>query len=593
MEAPRTPLAGRYRYLNSYKTADGTVRWSAIDAEGGKPVLAAVLPVNKLAQLDAVRGAKHLHLSAILDVVREPEPNSLPGGLRLPAGAAVAVAELVSGLTLRGQLKRGRIHPYKAVAWALRLADALATIHQKGSVHGGLSPRSVVVEPVGRAIAPVLAQLVAPTLAAYCSPARLQGSGPSQEDDVWALHAVLYSALTGAPPYSGTGDHLLHGILRGSLGSLAEAGVAEPGLQTILERGLAADESRRVSSLSLFTQSLDAWERGKEPEPLVETAAVERPASPRVAELFFDEPMLPDEDSVEVPRDGNSSPVAAPGQSSQDLLGRPRSPAGPPPLPRQAAAPASRSGRKSWKALWYGLGSLGLAGGIGGLIWTVTSSGSYPKPKSHPEEPRITASASVPSAEPKEAELTPAEQNTQCVVSFFEEENIPPQTPFDFICSDEDFRELSSRVFQVVGALKPTADAGVSAGAGIVVRANANAYDLGWFELTSAAIIRTSCCPKASPITLPETSGWCQQLQGEVRAVAEASKKPIELSPYARRFEDAVVCLFATGTRRPYRYDQAPTPANSHAFQRFLKRVAESESKRSAMKWLQPAASPK
>ena len=85
---------------------------------------------------------------------------------------------------------------------------------------------------------------------------------------------------------------------------------------------------------------------------------------------------------------------------------------------------------------------------------------------------------------------------------------------------------------------------------------------------------------------LPKTEGFCQQLQGEVRKIAEASKKSGDLAPYARRFEDAVVCLFATGTTRPYRYEKPPADVQRRAFQVFLKHAAESDVVRSRMPWL-------
>jgi hypothetical protein len=602
MEAPRSPLAGRYRFTTNSKTADGTVRWSAIDVESGAPVLCAVVPGQPLAALEAVRGEKHLHLAAVLDVVRDPEAAALPPNLRMPQGGAVAVVELVPGQTLRGALKRGKIHPFKAVAWVLRLADALGTLHKQGSVHGSISPRSVVVEPVGRAIAPVLAQLVAPPLAAFCSPERLAGGGPCQEDDVWALHALLYAALMGSVPFAGNGDELASNIRRGLSRQLAEQGIDEPALERLLQQGLAADPSQRTSDLESLAAALDAWERGKEPLPPAPRPPRSSEAGPHVVELFFDDGMLPDDDGVEGPHGEVHAPVVPPGAAP--LAPTPPAPEAQPvvalPVPRDAGpVPPVQTAPLAVAAVPRpalkpegGVNKLYLALGAGALLvaavvtGVVLSSGS--SDPAQPETPSAEAPAETadePAPAPAAPEPSKTEQVALCVKTYFADRNVA-ETNFDFVCGNEDFREVSTRVFQAVTPKRdPTAKREDEA-SGIVVTGTGSLGDLGWFELAATAIMRTTCCRGAQPVTLPQTSGWCQQLQGEVRGIAEASKKPVDLSPYARKFEDAVLCLYATGTKRPYRYEGAPNAQHTQAFQRFLKAAAESEAQRSRMKWL-------
>jgi hypothetical protein len=224
---------------------------------------------------------------------------------------------------------------------------------------------------------------------------------------------------------------------------------------------------------------------------------------------------------------------------------------------------------------------------VAGVVVAVVTGGDRPGPQPPGTVATTSASAAASAAEP--AELTATQQRAACVASFFQVDVRQREKVLDFVCSDDDYRQISAHLFSL--ARSEHAGEGVDAGTGsedrgIVVKADSDAYDLGWYELAGAAIVRTTCCPKARPIELPSTTGWCQQLQGQVRSLADASRKPIDLSPYGRKFEDAVQCLYSTGTKRPYDYDQLPSEQQQRNFQRFLKDAAESDAKRSRMKWL-------
>jgi hypothetical protein len=103
---------------------------------------------------------------------------------------------------------------------------------------------------------------------------------------------------------------------------------------------------------------------------------------------------------------------------------------------------------------------------------------------------------------------------------------------------------------------------------------------LDWYELPATAIIRRHCCPAAAPLTLPESAGWCEQLQSAVRRVADDSSKAVDLAPAARSFDKAVNCLFVNKIARPYPYEKPPTELNRSAFQQFLGRAAVSDARR-------------
>src|SRR6187402_375081 len=260
MADPRIPVAGRYTYAGALKSNQALERWLGVEQDSGRRVVLAVADAGRLATLDSARGVKHRHLTSVLEIARD-------------------VDELVPGTTLHSELARGSMNPSKAVAWILRVADAMQALHSAGAVHGALSPRSVIAVPAGRAIAPVLSQLVAPAIGAYCPPERLKGAGETSPDDVWALHATLYAALTRQAPYSApTRDALLKQMLSGRPKPLSAFGIDEPVLQEILDRGLAYEKRVRVTELFELVATLDGWERDPSAMP-AKRQVPPRPAS--------------------------------------------------------------------------------------------------------------------------------------------------------------------------------------------------------------------------------------------------------------------------------------------------------------------------
>ena len=334
MTTPAVPLGGRYLYKSKIEAGTKAPTWLATDQQTGKDVVATSLAPARVAALMGVVGLKHAHLAAIVDVVDSPEPDAMPAGT--PSGAAVVVAEHVGGKTLHQALKTGRLTPAEAVTLWIRLCQAASALHASGGAHGAISPRSIVVEPSGGRPGPVLTQLVAPTSGAYCAPERLQGRGPSSADDAWALHAVLFAALTGSPPFRGdTKDQLLQSIVSGQIQKLVDFGVRDATLQDIVEAGLVANLARRRGSVDPFIEALERWEPASEGRAAAaeweeDLATVVASESEALAAVMLDSksrgaagPSLPP-----VAVSDEESPAAAP------------PPAARPPVPTRGAAPA-------------------------------------------------------------------------------------------------------------------------------------------------------------------------------------------------------------------------------------------------------------
>ncbi len=563
--------------------------------------------------LDSARGVKHRHLTGVIDVVREVDASSLPSGRALLPGFGVAVAEFVPGKTLHSELLQGGMNPSKAVAWIMRLADAVQALHAAGAVHAALSPRSVIAVPEGRAIAPVLSQLVAPGIGPFCPPERLKGSAEASPDDVWALHATLYAALTRQAPFSAPSrDALLKQMLSGRPKPLSAFGIDEPALQEIVDRGLAYEKRVRVTELAEFVQTLDGWERDPRavppkrqvpprpaPRSLMDIVGATGLGKDRDDGIVIDGSTLPDDEGSEQnPRPlvhataapllspslaptPAPAPVAPPhdalGSVPNLLLAGPAMPPGTlaPSAPAQKRLSINPFERK--RSVWPLVLIAAIAGG-GGVYLAVAP--DAPPPKVVAEE--VAPPVLPPKApQPERPKLSPGQARDSCVASYFDPGAFSATQSFAFVCEDGDFRELASRLQQLARPVALSADGGsASASETLRIDVGVRGSGLDWYELPATAIIRKSCCEGATSITLPETPGWCEQLQTVVRRIADDSSKAGDLAPDARSFDKAVACLFANKVARAYAYEKPPSEANRAAFQQFLSRAAISEARR-------------
>jgi hypothetical protein len=315
--------------------------------------------------------------------------------------------------------------------------------------------------------------------------------------------------------------------------------------------------------------------------------------------IVVDDTDLPDDQgrSTDFPDDELATviakpPAAAAAGSSPRASAPSVTPPGPVPRP-QLAPVAKRPSinpfeRKGNLLPWL----IGAAVAGGGAVYLALAPGV----KTEPKAPAPTQAAVLPARpEPKPlVKKNPDLLRDECVTAHFEPESFEGKPDFSFVCQDGDFREITSRLHAMVIAREP-ADAGVDAsaadagrgisvdvvrGAGAASDGGAPASQLGWYELPATAIIRKACCPSSTPIVLPETPGWCEDLEAVVRRLADDSSRSIDLAPGARSFDKAVACLFAQRVRHGYAYDKPPTAANRALFQQFLGRAAIISTKR-------------
>ena len=257
------PLAGRFKFARSIQAGTNTLAWLATDERFGKQVVACALGEVRLKALERAVGVEQTHLATVLDLVRDPPAEALPAdGVR---AAAVAIAEYVPGLTLYEQLKEGALPVNDAVMMIARAAEGVQALHAAGAVHGSISPRTLVLAPSAARPAPVLVQFVAPTSGAYSTPERLDGGGPTPENDVWALYAMLYAALSGVPAFEGASkEELCRNMREQKRRTLAELSVDRPELEALIAEGLAGAVERRRSNLSDLSNGLTSWIKNRD-----------------------------------------------------------------------------------------------------------------------------------------------------------------------------------------------------------------------------------------------------------------------------------------------------------------------------------------
>lgn len=254
MDEPKA-LIGRYRFQQLLPGAAKNAIWIARDEQTGQRVVVGSMPIPRARGLVNLVGFEQPHVARVLHILDDAPSDQLPRGITL-GNHALLVVEHISGRSLAQRIETASVPLARAVTWLMRAARALREVHARGAVLGAISPRSVIVVRDG--VIPAFSHLPASPSGAFCSPARVQGGGPSPEDDVWALHAVLYVALTRSQPFRGASrNELADAILNGRYADLNERGIDDPALSELIQRGF--HPSRPRSSAAELEEALLAW----------------------------------------------------------------------------------------------------------------------------------------------------------------------------------------------------------------------------------------------------------------------------------------------------------------------------------------------
>jgi serine/threonine-protein kinase len=171
--------------------------------------------------------------------------------------------QLVAGPDLGTLLREGPLPPRRALRIVGQIATALADAHAVGVVHRDVKPGNVLVRTsddedfvylcdfgIARSAADITA---APDTAgvigtlAYLSPERLDGEPATPASDVYALGCLLWTLLTGAPPYQGSQPQVIVGHLQGPVPQLEAPDRRTRMLNALLAAMLAKQPARRAA----------------------------------------------------------------------------------------------------------------------------------------------------------------------------------------------------------------------------------------------------------------------------------------------------------------------------------------------------------
>jgi hypothetical protein len=394
---------------------------------GGKVVLVAVSAEREKTLRPAV-GLTHAHLAKLLAL----EP--LGDGF-------VAVAANVEGETLAERLEAiGKKPSVDAVRCALRLADALTTLHETGGVHGGLNTEVVFAEPIDGA-RPRIAWGIRMDRGLH-TPERAPDGMPSIADDTWGTAALLHWMVTGKPPPEGG---------YASQEDIEQAGVADAALRTALFHTLTANRPDRQTDLRPLRRELARW--------FVEHAS--------------EEPILP----------GHHMSAPPPLPPSIRPQNRPSKRSSLPPLPRK------RFGAFATGAIVLGL--------LSGVLLTFLR----PKRVKLIERPEPVAAPTQSALELGEVPVT-GENETRlgsklatCMQGYLPKGAFGKTPEVEWLCSETDPRVGSEKLHAAIVSSAPK---------GVTTDAMKIFSRIGWYALPAFAVVRAGCCPDAKALALPE-----------------------------------------------------------------------------------------
>ncbi len=206
-------LANRYQLeVEIDRGAIGTV-WRARDVSTGEPVAVKVLLPETEQDADVVKSL--LDEAEVLSQLNHPSivrPRDFVAN-----GVRALVMDLVEGVDVRKRiLHSGPLRPTEAAEVAAQIADALASVHGAGMLHGDVKPGNIMMPSNGGPAKLVdfgvarritLPDTVTHATPEYVAPEVVSGGKPAAASDVYSMGMVVYEMACGRSPYRGGNVH--------------------------------------------------------------------------------------------------------------------------------------------------------------------------------------------------------------------------------------------------------------------------------------------------------------------------------------------------------------------------------------------------
>lgn len=176
--------------------------------------------------------------------------------------------ELLTVTTLRRRLEQhGPLSVCEASAIIDQIAEEVDSTHNRGMMHGAITPENILLLPDGRARLLTTkpggersvrvrrvrrhALLTGPV---YVSPEEARGETLTHTTDLWAMGALLYEMLTGHPPFTALRTAILMEMVAENEPEPLPAAAAAA--QTVIDRALAKWPANRYISAQALANSL-------------------------------------------------------------------------------------------------------------------------------------------------------------------------------------------------------------------------------------------------------------------------------------------------------------------------------------------------
>ncbi|HEY6081270.1 MAG TPA: hypothetical protein VIW29_20790, partial [Polyangiaceae bacterium] len=501
--APGEVLQSKYRVDALVDGATDAFASSLVD--GNTSLLLFRLPADSVAAIERAKGVQHMNLARLLDVFDVD-------------GEKYAVSERLPGLTLAERLDAiGKKETVDAVRYALRIADALSSLHEAGACHGSVHPRGILIQVEGHQ-PPVLGYFPSSDTA-YRSPERGNADPPTESDDAWAAAALLHKMLLGVtPPREGYASQQ----------DVHAAGVTDEALCEALAHALNKDADGRSRDVRPLKRELARW--------FVEHAG-EEPIGP--GPHSSSPPPLPP----------TQRPLIGVGTSAPPRPSRP--PTEPPKVVARRIAPLAVGGI--------------VVGLLGGWLFNTLR----PKPVALPVASAAAAPAAPASEKPidlgdvpvtgeSDKAVAPSDKLSSCVMSYLPKDSFGSAPDFSGVCGQTDPRAGADSLRVAIVSSAPKTG-GVTVGQKLFSR-------IGWYDMAVFAVARAGCCPDAKPLELPTPSSSCFNMAEALRTIGQevVSNHPIE-EPL-KKYTAAIHCELNAGRGLIFRKRERPHAGEDAAF---------------------------
>lgn len=272
---PGCRFAGRYELVRQIGSGGMSSVWEAVETLGnGQVSIVAIKIVNDAVQQDPVEMKRFEHEARLAQSLAGPGmPRIRDYGVWRQK--AFMVMDLLVGEDLQALLdRRAFLSPWECLSFMRPLARALDSVHACGVVHRDIKCRNVFFAREGQDRSVKLLDfglakhaVLSPTLTrtgfvlgspAFMSPEQARSSAVDHRSDLWSLAVLLYRALSGAQPFTGSFAVVLRRITAEQHRSITSHRPELPvALDAFFDKALAKSPSKRFQSAIAMVEAFE------------------------------------------------------------------------------------------------------------------------------------------------------------------------------------------------------------------------------------------------------------------------------------------------------------------------------------------------